>query len=473
MFGLFRNQKKVTLVLGGGSARGIAHIGVLKILEKNNIPVSNIVGTSMGALVGAAHAVGIPTSTMHKLASEFTSNKLLDPTLPTMGLLAGDKLEAAIRDLLDSKGFEDCKIPMAVVTTDIETGEEVVYQKGDLLKIVRASCSWPGIFNPVRIDGRLLCDGGVKNSVPVMIAKSLGAEYILAVDVGFCVKVQKVENIFQMILQAFQITGEELNKYQSGKADFVIKVDLGDIDQASFGRSREAMEKGFILIEKKLYCACIDISDGLCAFYGCISHLLTQFTIKSWRRGLFDELLMAPLDRAIPFPEMYDMSVGITQYLYLNMPRSLYVLFYIDIRIAECRFRLSFGCQQGADQPNVIVTDAHALAAAACRRLDDNRIFHLLGDLKRIFFCLDYSLAARYYRHAGLSCRILSRHLVAHPSNIFRSRAYEFDLAGFAYLCEVSILRQKSITRVYRLDVCDLCCADYTRDIEITICACG
>ncbi len=244
MFDIFRKKHKVALVLGGGSARGTAHIGVLKVLEREKIPIDMIVGTSMGALIGAAYSVGVPIANMEAKALAFSANKLLDATIPTMGLLAGDKLEGSIKELIDGKGFEDCKIPFTAVTTNIETGEEVIFQKGNLIKIIRASCSWPGIFNPVRIDGQLLVDGGIKHSVPTKIAQDLGADYILAVDVGFCVRKGRIRNIFQMILQAFQITGEELNRHQSTHADFLIKVELGNIDQASFERSREAIQKG-------------------------------------------------------------------------------------------------------------------------------------------------------------------------------------------------------------------------------------
>ena len=252
MFNMFGKKKKVALALGGGSARGVAHIGVLKVLEREKIPIDMIVGTSMGAMIGAAYAAGIPTSAMEALAYPFTINRLLDPTIPTMGLLAGEKLEGVIRELIDNRSFADCKIPFAAVTTNIETGEEVILQSGDMVKAIRASSSWPGIVNPVKIDGKLLVDGGIKNSVPANIARSLGADYVIAVDVGFCIKEGPVKNIFQMILQAFQITGEELNKHQSIHADFVIKVDLGHIDQVAFDRGREAVQKGMEAAEKAL-----------------------------------------------------------------------------------------------------------------------------------------------------------------------------------------------------------------------------
>lgn len=240
----FRKKKDVTLVLGGGSARGVAHIGVLKVLEREKVVITRIVGTSMGALVGAAYSVGVPVGRMEEKAYGFSLNKLLDPTIPRMGLLAGEKLEAVIRDVIENKGFADCRIPIAIVATDIEKNEEVVYREGDLAKIIRASCSWPGIFNPVQIDNRLLVDGGIKNSVPTRIANDLDMDYMIAVDVGFCVKKSKIENVFQMILQSFQIMGHELNRYQANLADVVINVDLGDLDQSAFQRGREAVRKG-------------------------------------------------------------------------------------------------------------------------------------------------------------------------------------------------------------------------------------
>jgi len=252
MFDFFKKKRKATLVLGGGSARGIAHVGVLKVLEREGVAVERIVGTSMGALVGAAYCMGHSIAELEDAVNKFTVNKLLDPTMPSMGLLAGDKMEAIIKDLVGDKSFEECKIPFVAVTTDIETGEEVIYHRGAMTKVVRASCSWPGIFNPVRIDGRLLSDGGIKNSVPTRIAKSFGADYIIAVDVGFCVRRGRIDNIFQMILQSFQIMGEELNMYQANEADVVIKVNLGDIDQTAFNRGREAMIKGLEAADSKI-----------------------------------------------------------------------------------------------------------------------------------------------------------------------------------------------------------------------------
>ena len=250
----FLNKKKnVVLVLGGGSARGLAHIGVLKVLQREKIPVHRIVGTSMGALIGGAYSVGVSLKKMEDMALKFNWKTVFDPTIPRMGLLAGKKLAKVVAELTEDRGFADCKIPLAIVTTDIEKNERVVFQKGDLQKVICASCSWPGIFNPVRIEGRLLVDGGIKNSVPTRIAKSLDTGYMIAVDVGFCVKQGKIENIFQMLLQSFQIMGEELNRYQSRISDTLIKVELGhDIDQVAFNKAREAIALGEKATEEKM-----------------------------------------------------------------------------------------------------------------------------------------------------------------------------------------------------------------------------
>jgi len=252
MFGFLKKKRSIVLVLGGGSARGLAHIGVLKVFEREKIPIHAIVGTSMGALIGASYSVGMPIKKMEEIAHEFNWRTVFDPTLPKMGLLAGKKLAKVVDDLTLNKSFDECRIPLAVVTTDIEKNERVVFQKGNLQKIVCASCSWPGIFNPVRIDGRLLVDGGIKNSVPTRVARFIDPGYMVAVDVGFCVKDNNINNIFQMLLQSFQIMGEELNRYQARISDTMIKVELGNIDQVAFDKAKEAIAKGEKAAEEKV-----------------------------------------------------------------------------------------------------------------------------------------------------------------------------------------------------------------------------
>lgn len=244
LFGQGRKRPRVTLVLGGGSARGFGHVGVLKVLERERIPIDTIVGTSMGSLVGAVYGLGIPIMRMEEKMYRFTVDRLVDFKMPRLAILEGKKMEHAIADLMEGKGFSDMKIPLYVIATDIEANKEVILSSGDLVRSIRASCSWPGVFKPVEIGGTMLVDGGLKNSVPTRIAKELGGEFIIASDVGFCVKHGRIDGIIPMLIQTFQIMGEELNRYQANLADVAIRPQLGDIDQAAFHRAREAVIKG-------------------------------------------------------------------------------------------------------------------------------------------------------------------------------------------------------------------------------------
>ena len=245
-------KRKVVLALGGGAARGLANIGVLKVFQREEIPVDLVVGSSIGSLVGAGFCLGIPLYKMEKEALEFTINQLTDFSVSRKSLLRGKKLEDFIGIFVDDKNFEDTKIPLAVTATDIETGEELVYRKGNLKKILTASCSWPGIFPPIEMDGRKLVDGGIRNSIPVKNALDLGATFVIAVHIGFCVKNTALDNLFQLFIQSIQILGEELDRYQTLPANIVIKPSLKDLDQFAFHRAKEAISDGEKAAEKLL-----------------------------------------------------------------------------------------------------------------------------------------------------------------------------------------------------------------------------
>jgi NTE family protein len=241
-------KRKVVLCLGGGSARGLANIGVLKVMEKHfgrgKIPVDMIVGTSIGSLIAGAYCLGMPLDELAERARGFSWQKLVDLGLFPTGVIKGDKLEEVIKDCIKNGRFEDAKIPFALTTTDIETGQELTHTHGDLTKLIRASCSWPGVFNAVRIGGRLLADGGVRNSIPTKAAYDLGATFVIAVNPGFAVKNQKINNVVQAMIQSVQIMGEELNSYQSGAADISIKPDLPNIDQFDFEQAVFIIRQG-------------------------------------------------------------------------------------------------------------------------------------------------------------------------------------------------------------------------------------
>ena len=175
----------VGLALGSGAARGLAHIGVLKVLEEAGVTIDIIAGTSMGAFIGAMYAAGVPVTQMEQAALEidwFRMARLLDPVLPTSGLTDGKKLVAFIAELLPARDFKDLKQSLAVTATDINTGESIIIKQGDLLEALRASLAFPGIFSPVRFGKRFLVDGGLCKPIPTDVARSLGAEKIIGIS---------------------------------------------------------------------------------------------------------------------------------------------------------------------------------------------------------------------------------------------------------------------------------------------------
>ncbi|OHB32926.1 MAG: hypothetical protein A2X84_04890 [Desulfuromonadaceae bacterium GWC2_58_13] len=175
---------RIGLALGSGAARGLAHIGVLKVLEQHKIPISCIAGTSIGALIGALYAAGVSVEQMEDVARNVDWQRLaglIDPIIPTSGLIDGKKVSQFISELLPVETFEELRIPLAVVTTDVESGEMLIIKRGLLREALRAAISFPGIFTPVRFAGRFLVDGGLCNPVPVDVARELGADRIIGV----------------------------------------------------------------------------------------------------------------------------------------------------------------------------------------------------------------------------------------------------------------------------------------------------
>ncbi len=177
-------SNRIGLALGSGAARGLAHIGVLKVLQQEQIPISCIAGTSIGALIGALYAAGVTVEQMEDVARNVDWQKmagLIDPIIPTSGLIDGKKVLQFISELLPVETFEELRIPLAVVTTDVESGEMLIIKRGLLREALRAAISFPGIFTPVRFAGRFLVDGGLCNPVPVDVARALGADRVIGV----------------------------------------------------------------------------------------------------------------------------------------------------------------------------------------------------------------------------------------------------------------------------------------------------
>ncbi len=177
---------KVGLALGSGAARGLAHIGVLKVLEENKIPIDFIAGTSMGALIGATYAAGLDIEQIEEIACNTDwklTARLFLPTLPRSGFVEGKRIKDFLKTLIGDSNIDTLKVPFAVVATDLLTGEEIVIHKGSLVEAVRASISIPVIFTPVRHQNRFLVDGGLVNPVPTSVAAEMGADVIIAVNV--------------------------------------------------------------------------------------------------------------------------------------------------------------------------------------------------------------------------------------------------------------------------------------------------
>ena len=253
-------SKKVGLALGGGAARGLAHIGVLAVLEKEGITIDIIAGTSIGAIVGALYAQGKDASQVKKVFLDLARHKLtrfIDPSLPRSGLIKGKKFKDLLASLIggDIK-FSDLRIPFACVATDIETGEEIVIARGSVPEAVRASISIPGIFTVVKKGGRYLVDGGLVNPVPVNLAKRMGADFIIAVNVIPDVtdrahrvdkegtKGSKEPNIIHILLQSIHIGTYSLVRASFEEADIVIEPDVAHIGAGEFHRAREGILLG-------------------------------------------------------------------------------------------------------------------------------------------------------------------------------------------------------------------------------------
>ncbi|MGO0061792.1 patatin-like phospholipase family protein [Brevibacillus fluminis] len=239
-----KRRPKIGLALGSGGARGFAHIGVLKVLEEHQIEVDFLAGSSMGSLVAAFYANGIKPDMMEKLALNLKRKHWLDVIVPNLGFVAGQKIKELIRLLTHGKNIEQLNIPLAIVATDIERGERVVFTKGPIDQAVRASISIPGIFVPEKVNGRLLVDGGVIDRVPITVARELGADIVIAVDVAqFDTQIQ-VNSIFEVIAQAIDVMEREILRHRIVSADLVIRPDVGQYSSIAYSGIQEIIAEG-------------------------------------------------------------------------------------------------------------------------------------------------------------------------------------------------------------------------------------
>jgi len=236
---------KIALVLGAGSSKGFAHIGVLKVLEINNVPIHLIVGTSVGSVVGSLYAFGYSAFEVQEIALSVEKGDVIDPVyVPTQGFVKGEKLEEFVNKMVKHTPIEKLKIPFLAVATDVQEGQEVIFGKGNTGSAVRASCSIPGIFRPTKIGDRIYVDGGVMSPVPVAAAKRFGADVVIAVDISSEVEKATPQGTVETILQAITIMYANLGAIQLGQANVVIKPRVGHIGTFDFTKRHEAILAG-------------------------------------------------------------------------------------------------------------------------------------------------------------------------------------------------------------------------------------
>jgi NTE family protein len=235
----------IGLALGGGFARGFAHLGVLQVLEQNHIPISHIAGTSVGSILGAAYASGAPLAHIIETCRKLRFRDIARWRVSRLGLASNQRLENLIERVFESRQFENLRIPLAVVATDLTSGEPVVFTQGNLVDAIRASCAFPGLFEPVEIGTRCLADGGLVAPVPTHAARELGAATVIGVSVGMQDGHRGAPtNIFQVVSRAVNAAQKHQLEIWERHADLVLRPDVQSLAWDDFHRAEEAIAAG-------------------------------------------------------------------------------------------------------------------------------------------------------------------------------------------------------------------------------------
>jgi NTE family protein len=239
---------KIGLALGGGAARGFAHIGVIKALEAQGIVPDIVVGTSAGSVVGAMYASGYSGFALQKMALDMDEASISDWAIPffgkSTGVLKGEALQAYVNKIVHNQPIEKLKIPFGAVATDLKTGQPILFRRGNTGMAVRASSAVPSVFQPVSIGGRTYVDGGLVAPVPVRFAKEMGAEFIIAVNISSATEAQATASSLDVLMQTFTIMGQRLNQHELKDADVVITPALGTMGSADFNGRNLAVLAG-------------------------------------------------------------------------------------------------------------------------------------------------------------------------------------------------------------------------------------
>jgi NTE family protein len=244
---------RVALVLGGGAARGFAHIGVIKSLEAHGIVPTMVVGTSAGAVVASLYASGMNGMEINRLALQMDESALSDWATPlrSRGFLKGIALQDYLDKTLKNRPIEKMAIPLGIVATDLQTGQPILFQRGDTGIAARASCSVPSLFEPVKINGHEYVDGGLVSPVPAAFAHKMGADFVIAVDISARPELQATQSSFDILLQTFAIMGQTIKSYELDKyADVVIRPNLAAMSGGDFSGRNRAILAGEEAAEK-------------------------------------------------------------------------------------------------------------------------------------------------------------------------------------------------------------------------------
>ncbi len=237
---------KLGLALGGGAARGFAHIGVLQVLEEEGIKPSLVVGTSAGSVVASFYASGKTGQQLQWLADTMDETQFTDWANPFSGrgILRGEALGKYINSQLNGMKIEDMKLPLGIVATDLRTGDGILFRRGDVATAVRASSAVPSVFEPVQIAGKDYVDGGLVSPVPVRYARQMGADLVLAVDISSRPEDAKTSDMLKVLLQTFSIMGKSISQLELAQADVVVRPALPDIGSTEFSARKKSIEAG-------------------------------------------------------------------------------------------------------------------------------------------------------------------------------------------------------------------------------------
>jgi NTE family protein len=249
-----KKEPRIALVLSGGSAKGFAHVGVIRVLEQEKIPIHMIIGTSVGSLIGAIYAANPDSFQLEWTAFKIERNDILDFSLMSakLGPVQGARLEAFMEQTAKVGRVEDTKIPFYPIATDLNTGETVILEKGSLARAVRASSAIPGVFVPVTFGNRTLVDGGVTNNVACDIARSKGADIVIAVNLQKDIKDHDIGSVIDVIGQSISIMMREASKAKLQYADVVIEPDTKKVSLFDFTQKKALMDEGIKATKKAI-----------------------------------------------------------------------------------------------------------------------------------------------------------------------------------------------------------------------------